>query len=227
MIPFLLLTKCTPFGMLSDEEKDGKALVAIHTDYGTMKAELYAATPEHRDNFLKLTEQGFYDSTSFHRVIEDFMIQGGDPRSKEEDPDGPIGEGGPGYTVEAEIRDTIYHRKGALAAARKPDPQNPERRSSGSQFYIVDGRKFAESDLQKLEERKKQEEGEDFSFGEKAIEAYTSEGGVPRLDGAYTVFGQVIEGKALIDSIAAVRTDPSNNRPLDPVRMEVEIIQKP
>jgi cyclophilin family peptidyl-prolyl cis-trans isomerase len=213
--------------MLSGDEEKGKALVALHTEYGTMKTELYAATPKHRDNFIELAEEGFYDSTTFHRVIEGFMIQGGDPYTKQKDPEGTIGEGGPGHRIDAEIRDSLFHRKGALAAARKSDKENPERRSSGSQFYIVDGKTFSKSDLEKLEKRKQKEMGEGFSFSEEAIEAYTNEGGAPHLDGAYTVFGQVIEGKAVIDSIASVRTDPSKNRPLDPVRMEVEIIQKP
>ncbi len=201
-------------------------MVAIHTEFGTMKAELYDATPKHRDNFLELAEEGSYDSTSFHRVIEGFMIQGGDPLTKKEDPEKKIGNGGPGYTIEAEIRDSLFHRKGALAAARKGDRQNPERRSSGSQFYIVDGKKFSRSDLKKLEKQKRQK-GEDLSFSKEQIEAYTDEGGAPHLDGAYTVFGQVVKGKAVIDSIASVRVDPKKNRPLDPVRMRVEILERP
>lgn len=226
ILSFYFYTGCTPSGMLSDDG-NGKALVAIHTEYGTMKVELYAATPKHRDNFIKLAKKGFYDSTTFHRVIEGFMIQGGDPLSKKADPEQKVGEGGPGYTIEAEIRDTLFHRKGSLAAARKGDQKNPERRSSGSQFYIVDGKKFDRQALKKLEERKKKQEGDSFSYSKEQIEAYTNEGGSPHLDGAYTVFGQVIEGKDVIDSIAAVKTDPKNNRPTDPVRMEVDILEKP
>jgi peptidyl-prolyl cis-trans isomerase B (cyclophilin B) len=227
-LAFLLIyTGCTPSGMLSGSENEGKALAAIHTEYGTMKAELYDATPKHRDNFLKLADKGYFDSTTFHRVIEGFMIQGGDPLTKKADPEKKIGEGGPGYTLEAEIRDSLFHKKGALAAARKGDRQNPERRSNGSQFYIVDGKKYPRNALKKLEARKQKKEEADFSFSEEQIDAYTSEGGAPHLDGAYTVFGEVIEGKNVIDSIAAVRVDPKKNRPVDPVRMEVEILERP
>ncbi|MFB6257439.1 MAG: peptidylprolyl isomerase [Flavobacteriales bacterium] len=213
--------------MLFSPQNEEEAIVAFHTKFGTMKAKLYNATPKHRDNFLKLVEKGFFDSTSFHRVIEGFMIQGGDPLTKKEDPDKKIGQGGPGYTIEAEIRDSLFHRKGALAAARKGDKQNPERRSSGSQFYIVDGRRYGESSLDKLEKRKKKRLGNDFAFSQEQVEAYKKEGGTPKLDGAYTVFGQVFEGKSVIDSIAAVPVQSSNDRPVTPVRMEVEILQRP
>ncbi len=201
-------------------------MVAIHTEYGTMKVALYNATPKHRDNFLKLAEKGLYDSTTFHRVIEGFMIQGGDPLTKKEDPEKKIGDGGPGYTLEAEIRDSLFHKRGALAAARKPDRQNPERRSNGSQFYIVDGKRYKRSDLKKLEERKRKAD-KDFTFSEEKIQTYNTLGGAAHLDGSYTVFGEVIEGMKVIDSIAGVNTDPSNNRPLRPVRMEVEILKRP
>lgn len=199
--------------------------MAIHTDHGTMKLELHEETPEHRDNFIELAEKGFYDGTSFHRVIENFMIQGGDPHSKE-DEDGKVGKGSPGYTLEPEFHDSLFHKKGALAAARKGDQENPEKRSNGSQFYIVHGRKFGRKDLEKLEERI-QAQREGFAFSEEQIEAYKEEGGAPHLDGSYTVFGQVVEGMEVIDKIAGVETDPSTNRPVEREEMEVEVISKP
>lgn len=215
--------KKMPLKGVDDEER---ALVAIHTEYGTMRVLLYNATPDHRDNFLKLAENGAYDSTSFHRVIEGFMIQGGDPLSKKEDPDKKIGNGGPGYKLDAEIRDSLIHKRGALAAARKPDRENPERRSNGAQFYIVDGKRYERSDLKKLEERKQRSDKE-FEYSEEHIETYNTIGGAAHLDGAYTVFGQVVEGKGVIDKIADVKTNPSTNRPLRPVRMKVEILKRP
>lgn len=227
----LLLTTAPSKGTPSSPGITGKnggdsAIVAIHTDSGTMRIHLYDETPKHRDNFLKLAEKGFYDSTSFHRVIEGFMIQGGDPYSKEENPKERVGKGGPGYTLEAEIRKGLFHKKGALGAARKGDRKNPERRSNGSQFYIVQGKRFSKKNLERLGERMaKRDTG--FVFSQEQIQAYTKKGGAPHLDGSYTVFGEVIDGMEVIDKIAAVGTDPANNRPKEPVRMDVEVIQKP
>jgi peptidyl-prolyl cis-trans isomerase B (cyclophilin B) len=118
-----------------------------------MKVKLYDETPKHRDNFVKLVEEGFYDSLLFHRVIEDFMVQGGDPESKDADTNARLGSGGPGYKIEAEINEDLYHKRGVLAAAREGDQVNPERKSSGSQFYIVDGKTFSDEELDQLEER--------------------------------------------------------------------------
>ena len=131
-------------------------VVAIATDYGVIKVKLYNETPLHRDNFIKLVEEGVYDGTVFHRVIENFMIQGGDPESKNATPEQQLGNGGPGYTLPAEILPQYFHKKGALAAARQGDNVNPERRSSGSQFYIVQGRKYNENNLKQMENRKNQ-----------------------------------------------------------------------
>lgn len=122
-------------------------LVTIETDYGNMHAILYDQTPKHKENFIKLAKEGYYDSMLFHRVIEDFMIQAGDPNSKTAGPKQPLGSGGPGYTIEAEFRDNLFHKKGALSAARQPDNRNPEKRSSGSQFYIVDGKKLTRDEI--------------------------------------------------------------------------------
>lgn len=215
-----------PFDSNSSEEGEDSAIVEIRTEYGTMKVYLYDETPKHRDNFLKLAEKGFFDSTSFHRVIEGFMIQGGDPYTKQKDPEGKIGNGGPGYRIDSEIRDGLFHKKGALGAARKGDRQNPERRSNGSQFYIVQGKRFSREDLGKMEERRSKGD-KNFSFSQDQIQAYTEQGGAPHLDGKYTVFGEVIEGMEVIDKIAAVDTDPKKNRPKEAVRMNVELIQRP
>ncbi len=122
-------------------------LVTIETDYGNMHAILYDQTPKHKENFIKLAKEGYYDSMLFHRVIEDFMIQAGDPNSRTAGPKQPLGTGGPGYTIEAEFRDNLFHKKGALSAARQPDNRNPEKRSSGSQFYIVDGKQLTRDEI--------------------------------------------------------------------------------
>lgn len=205
-------------------ERSKDPMVAVHTEYGTMKFILYDRTPKHRDNFLKLAKKGFFDGTTFHRVIKGFMIQGGDPHSKK-DVEGKVGEGNPGYTLEAEIHEELFHRKGALSAARKGDQVNPEKRSNGSQFYIVHGKKYARKDLKRLEERIRAQRGGDFSFSEEQLEAYSEEGGAPHLDGSYTVFGRLVEGMEVLDKIAGVKVDPSKNRPKERVEMEVEVIE--
>jgi len=127
--------------------------VAIKTNLGTITVKLYDETPIHRDNFIRLVKKHYFDSLLFHRVIKNFMIQAGDPYSKRAKPGAPLGNGGPGYTLPAEIKPLLFHKRGALAAAREPDNVNPKKRSSGSQFYIVQGRKFTEDELKKLEKR--------------------------------------------------------------------------
>jgi len=183
-------------------------LVEIQTKYGNMIAKLYDATPQHQDNFTKLAQEGFYDSLLFHRVIEHFMIQGGDPNSKGADPKAALGSGGPGYTLPAEFVDSLVHIKGALSAARTGDAVNPEKRSSGSQFYIVDGQPIDEAALARIESNK------GIRYSSQQREAYLEQGGAPFLDGDYTVFGQVIEGLEVIDKLAAVPTD-GRDRPLE------------
>lgn len=185
--------------------------VVIETEYGIMKVKLYDATPLHKQNFLKLIKEGYYDSLTFHRVISNFMIQGGDPASKTAKPGQRLGMGGPGYTIPAEIIDTLYHVKGALAAARTP---NPEKASSGSQFYIVHGRPFSESDIERLGNQM----GNPFSAHRK--KAYLEKGGYPMLDGEYTVFGQVVEGLDVIDKITTLPVDGAA-RPKEDVRMKI------
>lgn len=229
----LLLVNCSNNGGPQDQINTAAATggeerqVKISTDFGDMIVQLSDSTPAHRDNFIQLVEQGFYDSLQFHRVIKEFMIQGGDPDSREAGLRQPLGMGGPGYTVPAEIKSSLRHFKGALAAARQGDQVNPERASSGSQFYLVQGRPFAESELLGIEARMKGMEyqnASDLSYSPEEIERYGSEGGTPFLDNQYTVFGQVISGLEVIDSIAAVPTVPGN-RPEQEVRMFMEVIR--
>lgn len=250
----------------AEQKKEGK-YVKIKTDFGEMLLLLYDETPEHQKNFLKLTEQGFYTDLLFHRVIENFMIQGGDPDSRNAKPNFMIGSGGPGYTIPAEFNEKFFHKKGALAAART-GTNNPEKRSSGSQFYIVQGKIFTESALDTMEMtinfKKKDEllkehynkhaqelvkyrenndrEGfdkritelreqvdsiftakEPFRMPEERRESYTSIGGYPSLDGEYTVFGELVEGFNVLDSIAAVKTNHLN-RPEKDIKFSIEIV---
>lgn len=246
-------------------------IVKITTKFGNMKLKLYNETPQHRDNFIKLTKEKYFEDLLFHRVINQFMIQGGDPNSKGAPKGKMLGEGGPGYTIPAEFVPGIYHKKGALAAAREGDEVNPEKKSSGSQFYIVQGRVFDSTQLAGFEERRmnqyhsvefknclsepenkelldkymqamnsgdrltiadimKQtkpmvdERMEKYKFTEKQWEIYTTVGGTPHLDHAYTVFGELIEGFDVLDSIARVKTD-RNNRPLEDVVMSIKVIR--
>ena len=190
--------------------QDGKErVVVIHTDYGDITAKLYNDTPKHRDNFIKLVKEGWYENSPFHRVIKGFMIQGGSSAS---------GEGDPGYTIEAEILPHHFHKKGALAAARMGDQVNPEKRSSGSQFYIVQGTTMNNEVLNSHSQRFNK------NFSGEQREAYTTMGGSPHLDGEYTVFGEVISGFEVIDKIANVRTGQMD-KPIEPVTMTIEILE--
>ncbi len=192
----------------------GKCLVEIETEFGNMLVWLYDSTPQHRDNFLKLAEQGYFDSLLFHRVIKGFMIQGGDPNSRNAPKNQPLGSGGPGYTIPAEFVDSLVHFKGALAAARTGDQVNPEKRSSGSQFYIVQGQPVTAQQLDQLEARK------GFRYSKEQRDTYLQTGGTPFLDRDYTVFGMVVKGHEVIDKIAEVQKD-SRDRPLQDVRMKI------
>jgi peptidyl-prolyl cis-trans isomerase B (cyclophilin B) len=178
-----------------------RCLVQIQTPMGDMVLQLSDATQAHQDNFVKLAEQHFFDSLLFHRVIEGFMIQGGDPYSRNPEPGKPVGTGGPGYTIKAEFADSLAHVKGALAAART---NNPQKRSSGSQFYIVQGKPVTNDELNRIEAQK------NFRYPTAVREAYLSMGGTPFLDQDYTVFGRVIEGLDVVDRIAATRTNADN-----------------
>jgi len=199
------------------EKEPKETMVIISTEYGDMKIKLYDQTPYHRDNFLKLARQGFYDGTLFHRVIKDFMIQGGDPDSKNAQPSQQLGMGGPGYTVPAEINPDLFHKKGVLSAARTGDQGNPQRRSSGSQFYVVQGKTATEAELKSME-------AGGFVFSDAQKEAYKTVGGTPFLDGQYTVFGEVVEGLDVIDKIAAIQTAPGD-RPVKDVKMTVKVVE--
>lgn len=194
-----------------------KCLIEITTDYGVMMAELYDATPQHRDNFLKLAGEGYYDGLLFHRVIDGFMIQGGDPNSRNAAPGVALGSGGPGYMVPAEFVDSLIHIRGAIAAARTGDGVNPERKSSGSQFYIVQGSPVDNSMLDMLEKRK------GFKYTPEQRAAYLEQGGTPFLDRDYTVFGRVISGLDVIDKIARVQKD-ARDRPKEDVKMTIKVI---
>lgn len=190
-------------------------IVELSTDYGIIELQLYASTPQHRDNFVKLIKQGFYDSLLFHRVIDNFMIQGGDPLSKGAASTVVLGNGGPGYTVPAEFVDSLIHLKGALAAARMGDAVNPQKASSGSQFYIVEGQPIKPSILDQMGLQN------GIKYTEAQKEAYATVGGTPHLDGSYTVFGQVINGMDVLEKIAAVSVNGS--RPIKDVRMKMRL----
>lgn len=186
-------------------------LVTISTKFGNIPLVLHDQTPLHKANFLKLTKEKFYDQTLFHRVIEGFMIQGGDPDSRTAKAGQPLGEGSVGYTIPAEFRPELFHQKGTLAAARD---NNPAKASSGNQFYLVQGKIWNDADL----ERQIARSGRPFTEAQKQV--YRTTGGTPHLDGNYTVFGQAIGGFAVIDSIARQPRDAAN-RPLEDVPMTV------
>ena len=194
--------------------------VVFETTKGTIELKLYDATPLHRDNFLSLVKEGAYDSLLFHRVIKDFMIQGGDPDSKNAEPGALLGEGDRPYTIPAEFRleEGIFHRRGALAAARESDDVNPEQRSSAMQFYIVWGSVFTDERLDYVQERLDQITGGKVKFTPEMREVYKTVGGTPHLDGQYTVYGEVVSGLDVVDAIQQVATD-ENDRPLEDVRI--------
>ena len=267
-ILYTITTFAIIFGLMTACSASKDQVVVFHTPYGDMKAILYEETPLHKENFIKLVESGQYDSTIFHRVIKDFMIQGGDVSTKPTQEEEPLKN----YTIAAEINDQFYHVKGALAAARMGDNVNPERKSSGTQFYIVDGQTYEPSELENMaqgrmaqqkqmlirkclemkkyaslrneviEMQKNQDmqglmkfmdkadtliaqefgEIELYTFSEDQKEAYQSKGGAPHLDGEYTVFGRVVEGIGVIDSIAAVRTAQAD-KPVENIYIEVEL----
>lgn len=195
-----------------------KCLVQVETPYGNMIIELFEETPGHRENFTKLVEEGFYDGLIFHRVIEDFMIQGGDPNSRDADLSARLGSGGPGYQIPAEFDPKFVHIKGALAAARTGDAVNPEKKSSGSQFYIVQGSSVNDATLDQMEYRT------GIEYSEEQRTAYKELGGTPFLDMNYTVFGRVIEGLEVIDKIAEVEKMPGD-RPTENITMKMTLIK--
>ena len=203
----LVLVGLTGYAQKSTEKE---TVVVIKTSMGTIKAKLYNDTPQHRDNFLKLVNEGWYNGSPFHRVIKDFMIQGG------QNADGRLD---PGYTVPAEIKGNYFHKKGALAAARMPDQVNPKKASSGSQFYIVQGKVYDDNWLDMFENRS----GKVLSARQR--QAYKTVGGTPHLDGDYTVFGEVTEGLEVVDKIAAVKTG-GQDVPVEPVTIISVTVEK-
>ena len=198
-------------------KKDRKKDVLLQTSYGEIIVRLSDSTPLHRDNFLKLVKKGYYDSTLFHRVIQDFMIQSGDPKSKNAPAGQPLGNGGPGYTIPAEIRVSLFHKKGVLAAARMGDNVNPQKASSGSQFYIVHGKIFTDAGLDSVETYRLA--GKKLPVEHRLV--YKTIGGSPHLDQNYTVFGEVIKGLDVVDKIAAVQTSKGQDRdrPVEDVKI--------
>jgi len=273
---FLLLI-ISLLGLLSGcAQKNDKNdyVVTIKTSYGDMVAILYDETPRHKENFIKLAREKYFDSLLFHRVMQGFMIQGGDPDSRNAQPGQPLGMGSPGYTIPAEFNPALFHERGALSAARQPDEQNPGKESSGSQFYIVQGTVINKADTANLKiDNIKLNQGfqmiagntsnkplmdslmEVYATGDlnayqkkiislvpriekltnlkitrevspEKIEAYTTIGGAPHLDGEYTVFGKVIKGLDVVDKIALISVT-RGSRPLEDVRMTVTVEEMP
>ena len=244
--------------------------VELETSLGNIVVELYNETPQHRDNFIKLVKEGYYDGVLFHRVIKDFMIQTGDGNSKNAGVDTPLGDGDPGYTIEAEfVYPKYFHKRGALAAARTGDQVNPERRSSGSQFYIVTGKIYSSDDLKMMTQRLAEVQKQDifrrlvtenqakiqdlqrnqdnaglqalqneliqqteaeaamhpFKLTDEQIDAYTSVGGTPHLDGQYTVFGEVIKGMDVVDKIQNTTTGRMDRPTVDIKIVKARIVK--
>lgn len=265
-----ILTLLTALFVMTSCAQKNDYVVTIKTKYGDMTAILYDETPKHKENFIKLTKDHYFDSLLFHRVIEGFMIQGGDPDSRQAQPGQRLGSGGPGYTVDAEFNPKFFHEKGALSAARMGDQVNPTKASSGSQFYVVQGTVVTQENLDalKIDQAKfgqafqqwmmnaankpkidtlnaiymkgdmagyqravfthageiEQQTGIKVTkdISPEMIKAYTTVGGAPHLDGGYTVFGKVIKGLEVIDTIAAKPRDQAD-RPLEDIRMTVTV----
>lgn len=211
---FLLLPFC-----LSAQE-DTRQRVRLETTMGNITIALSDETPLHRDNFLKLAREGYYDSLLFHRVIEDFMVQAGDPDSRHAQPGDYLGEGGPDYEIPAEIRlPKLYHLRGAVAAAREGDDENPERRSSGSQFYIVWGRMGSLKNIGRARLAVEKATDHKYTITPEMEENYILHGGAPHLDGTYTVFGEVVEGLDDVVYAMQMATTDDNNRPFEDIRI--------
>ena len=222
MITCLLLLFCAN---ISAQER---AEVELETTEGNIRIALFNETPQHRDNFMKLVRMEFYDSLLFHRVIKDFMIQGGDLNSRQAKPGQLLGEGELDYTIEPEFRlPQIYHRRGVIASARESDKVNPERRSGAAQFYIVWGKVYDDRRLASVQERLDSATNGQVKLTPEMIETYKTVGGTPHLDGQYTVFGEITEGLDVVDRIQQMETD-KNDRPLKDVRiLHVKIISDP
>jgi peptidylprolyl isomerase/peptidyl-prolyl cis-trans isomerase B (cyclophilin B) len=201
--------------------QEAETIVLIDTSKGKIKVKLYNETPLHRDNFIKLVKEGKYEGLLFHRIIKQFMVQGGDVTSKDAPLDQELGDGEIGYTIPAEfVYPRYFHKRGALCAARTPDEDNPNKESSGSQFYIVTGKHFTAMELDK----KEIEEG--ITYTKEQREAYMIDGGAPHLDAKYTVFGEVIKGIKVADKIQFTPTN-ENDRPLSNIEIKsMKIVKK-
>ncbi len=277
--PFFLLLILAVCGMAvcagcqqktkSSMSQGNETLVRLETTQGNITVKLYDETPKHRDNFIKLVNDGVYDSTLFHRVIRNFMIQAGDPQSKTAADTALLGNGDVGYTVPAEFNPKFFHKRGVLAAARQGDEVNPDRESSGCQFYIVTGRKFSEAQLINLENQmnearvesvfqelarkhmkeiyKMRRAGDNdgllelqdtleaqarnlaaqepaLKFTKEQIQAYTTVGGAPHLDGAYTIFGEVVEGMDVVEKIGNAKTGRADRPVVDIRILKAEVL---
>ncbi len=265
-LAFIALTACNAGSKRQTNhhmENEKRTLVKLETTMGNITVALYNETPKHRDNFIKLVKEGVYDSTLFHRVIKQFMIQAGDPDSKSASDTAMLGSGDVGYTIPAEFNPKFFHKRGVLAAARQGDDVNPEKASSGCQFYIVTGRKFTEPQLlgmeNKMNEQREEaifdslarqhmkeiykmrkagdnagllelqdsleaqarelaDKEEKFRFTPEQIQAYSTIGGAPHLDGSYTIFGEVTEGMEVVNNIEIAKTNRAD-RPVENIRI--------
>jgi cyclophilin family peptidyl-prolyl cis-trans isomerase len=217
LLVLFFFTACNPRIADGLRKNDLKKDVEMITDKGTIVIRLSDLTPLHRNNFIKLVKEHYYDSILFHRVINHFMIQAGDPNSKNAKPAAPLGDGGPSYTIPAEFNAVLFHKKGVIAAARDGDETNPKKASSASQFYIVQGKIFTDAGLDSVETFRLK--GRKLPEAHRAI--YKTIGGTPHLDSNYTVFGGVIQGLKAVDSIAVVATSGRNggDRPIQDVRI--------
>lgn len=201
-------------------QTDTRQRVRLETTMGNITIALSDSTPLHRDNFVRLAKEGFYDSLLFHRVIADFMVQAGDPDSRHAEPGAYLGEGGPGYEIPAEIRvPHLYHLRGAVAAAREGDDENPERQSSGSQFYIVWGRMGSVKNIGRARLNVEKATNHQYTITPEMEENYILHGGAPHLDGTYTVFGEVVEGLDDVVYAMQMATTDDNDRPFEDIRI--------
>ena len=265
-----MMLACTDSQQKSKSMNQGnETLVRLETTEGNITVKLYDETPKHRDNFIKLAKEAVYDSTLFHRVIKNFMIQAGDPQSKTASDTATLGSGDVGYTLPAEINPKFFHKRGVLAAARLGDEVNPNRESSGCQFYIVTGRKFSEAQMINMENQMnearldnifnelarkhmkeiyKMRKANDtegllelqdsleaqaraqvakepaLKYSKEQIQAYTTIGGAPHLDGSYTIFGEVIEGMEIVDKIEKVKTNRADRPEKDIRILKTEVL---
>ncbi len=256
---FLFFASCS-------SKKEENQFVKISTEKGDIIIKLYNETPKHRDNIVKLANEKYYDGQIFHRIINNFVVQGGDPDTKNAKPDSLYGNGGPNYLIDAEFVDTLIHKRGAVGMAREGDDVNPEKKSAGSQFYLVKGKLYTNEQLNELENklalRKKSalykkifseklanlkdqkkidtisisldmsitfdsiwEKQPKFKFTDQQRRVYTTIGGIPHLDGNYTVFGEVIQGMDIVENFSAVETD-KNDRPLKDIKFSISVINK-